>query len=313
VDSRAHRGRNRTHRAPVRERRGTGPMQKRILLAGASGTLGTAVAVELKHRGYWIRALTRQVSRVSAAVDETFVGDLVDPGTLVGVCDGVDLVFSCAGAPSTHVPFLRGRHTFAHGDDAGNRNLLAVAQSAGVRRFGYVSVFGGASFGDNEYISAHESFAAALSASGIDHLIIRPTSFFSSFVPLLEKARRGKITVVDYGAARTNPIDEEELAVASVDAFEGHGHELELGGPVIYTRRRIAELAIEASGTSAKLRSVHGLRAACFDRLSRVRGRHNHAVSQFLTATAITDTVAPSYGARRLEDYFAAAMDRVRV
>ena len=301
---------SRTHR--VGERRDAASRQKRILLAGASGTLGKAVAVELKGRGYWIRALTRQASRVSTAVDETFVGDLVDPGTLAGVCDGVDLVFSCAGAPSAHVPFMRGRHTFSHVDDVGNRHLLVVAQSAGVRRFGYVSVFGGASFGESEYIRAHESFAAALSASGIDHLIIRPTSFFSSFVPLLEKARRGKITVVDYGAARTNPIDEEELAVASVDAFEGNGNELELGGPVIYTRRRIAELAIEASGTSAKLRSIHSLRAALFDHLSRVRGRHNHAVSQFLTAMAITDTVAPSHGARRLEDYFAAAMDPIR-
>ena len=296
----------------VGERREAAPMQERILLAGASGTLGTAVAAELKRRGYWIRALTRQAGRVSAAVDETFVGDLVDPGTLDGVCDGVDLVFSCAGAPSTHVPFMRGRRSFSHVDDVGNRNLLAVAQSAGVRRFGYVSVFGGASFGDNEYVSAHESFAAALSASGMDHLIIRPTSFFSSFVPLLEKARRGKVTVVDYGAARTNPIDEAELAVASVDAFEGNGHQLEVGGPVIYTRRRIAELAIEVSGTSATLRSIHSLRAAFFDRLSRVRGRHNHAVSQFLTAMAITDTVAPSYGARRLEDYLAAAMERIR-
>jgi nucleoside-diphosphate-sugar epimerase len=72
---------------------------KRVLLAGASGTIGTAVAIELKKRGYWVRGLTRLASGVKADVDEIFVGDLLEARTLESAVKGIDLVVSAAGAP----------------------------------------------------------------------------------------------------------------------------------------------------------------------------------------------------------------------
>ena len=100
--------------------------------------------------------------------------------------------------------------------------MLELALAADVRRFGYVSVYGGRVVGALEYITAHESFAFALRTSGADYVVIRPTALFASFEPLLHSARKGKLTVVAGGTARTNPIHQEELAIACVDALEGH-------------------------------------------------------------------------------------------
>jgi uncharacterized protein YbjT (DUF2867 family) len=217
------------------EQQAEGPLVKRILLAGASGRLGTAIAVELKRRGYWIRALTRNPEGLHAEVDEVFVGDLIAPRTLKGVCSGIRQVFSCAGAPASFGPRGMSRYSFRQIDDIGNRNLLIAADEAGVRRFGYLSVYGGRLFGSIEFIRAHESFATALRSSDVNHVVIRATPTFATFAPLLRKARKGKITVLAGGSASVNPIHEEELAEFCVDAMESRDHDLEAGGPVNYT------------------------------------------------------------------------------
>ena len=116
---------------------------KRVLLAGASGTIGTAIAAELKQRGYWVRGMTRRASDIKVDVDEIFVGDLLEPNTLESAVSGVDIVISAAGAPPGFVGSRSGRYSFPGIDDYGNRNLLNAAYKAKVRQFAYSSVFGG--------------------------------------------------------------------------------------------------------------------------------------------------------------------------
>src|SRR5581483_1161844 len=85
----------------LRARRGRGSyrgaMSKRALVAGVSGVLGSKVAAELMRRGWWVRGLTRDAAR-AGAVSAVHVGDALEPGTLAGAADGVDLVFSAVGA-----------------------------------------------------------------------------------------------------------------------------------------------------------------------------------------------------------------------
>jgi len=93
--------------------------------------------------------------------------------------------------------------------------------------------------------------------------------------------------------------------MACVDALVGHEEEIEIGGPEILTRRRIAELAFEALGTDPKIRNQPKVLAGLGLRVTWLRGRHNYDVAQFDTFAQMTDLIAPAHGSRTIADYFA--------
>jgi len=277
---------------------------KRVLLAGASGTIGTAVAIELKKRGYWVRGLTRLASGVKADVDEIFVGDLLEARTLESAVKGIDLVVSAAGAPPGFVGARGGRYSFPAIDDYGNRALLTVAKAANIRRFASVGVFRGRFMGMVEYIRAHESFATALKSSGLRYNIVRATPIFDSFDGMLKKARKGNLRVVGGGEALLNPIHKDDLAIALADAIEAREPEIDIGGPEVFSRLEIAELAVSAWGKEPKIGNLPLVLASYLSGLARFRGGHNKFVSAANTASVMTDLVAPEEGSRTLSDYF---------
>jgi uncharacterized protein YbjT (DUF2867 family) len=278
---------------------------KRVLLAGASGTIGSAIAAELKRRGYWVRGMTRRASGVTAHVDEIFVGDLLQPETLVGAVAGVDLVVSAAGAPPGFVGSRAGRYSYPAIDDIGNRALLNAAYEAKIRRFAYVGVFGGRFMGMNEYIRAHESFVTALKTSGMRYHVVRTTPVFEAFDGMLKKARKGKLRLLGGGFALVNPISRDDLAVAFVDAIEAREPEIDVGGPEVLSRREVAEMAIEAWGKEPRIKALHLVLAGYWARFAMFRGGHNKYVSAFQTAAANTDLVAPETGTQVISEHFA--------
>jgi len=66
----------------------------RVLVIGATGSIGRLVTAEAIRRGFQTRTLVRDASRASALADgaEIVVGDLTQPGTLAAAVEGVDAV-----------------------------------------------------------------------------------------------------------------------------------------------------------------------------------------------------------------------------
>ena len=75
---------------------------------GSTGYLGRFVVQQFKEQGYWIRSLARNPKKleehglflepvVKDRIDEIFVGETTKPEILIGVCDGIDIVFSSIG------------------------------------------------------------------------------------------------------------------------------------------------------------------------------------------------------------------------
>ena len=281
-----------------------------VVVAGATGAIGAEVVRELQARGSRVRALVREPARLTTQPEEVFVGNLLNPRTLQGVCAGADAVVSCAGAKLASNLFTYRAESFLAVDDGGNRSLLNEAEEAGVRRFGYVSVYGGRFLGVMEYIRAHESFAAALRMSSIDHLIVRPTVTFARLGGLVERARkRGKLSMASSGQAQTNPVHEADVAKALVDALEGRQQEVDVGGPEVLTWEEIAEVAAAAAGDAA-VRFSYVWRAQLRSALRRFTGRHGYDSAVYRIAESEVDMVAPAVGERRLEDYFAVSSPR---
>ncbi|MFE6172294.1 NAD-dependent epimerase/dehydratase family protein [Streptomyces sp. NPDC056464] len=115
-------------------------MSSRILVTGGSGFVGGHVVAALRESSGVtpppVRLLLRDPASLAsgdARAADVVRGDLADPGSLHGVCDGVDVVLHCA----SHI-----------GDDAqltetvndhGTRALVEEATRAGVARVVYVS------------------------------------------------------------------------------------------------------------------------------------------------------------------------------
>lgn len=287
---------------PARYARPSGPA---VLVAGATGTLGGHLVRELIALGHRVVALTRradQVRPVPRLVD-VVQGDLADAASLDRACAGVDVVFSCAGA-SLDPADLRDRASFDEVDWEGNRRLLESARRAGVKRFLYVSLFNGQTLLGTEYARAHERFAELLEGSGLRHTVVRPTGFFSAFEPFVRMARRGVVPVIGPGEARTNPIHEADLAELCAAAVARDDAVLEAGGPEVLTRRRIAELALEAAGRGGRVVHVPPAAFGAASALARPFNRRVAAVLDFGRAVSLADVVAPARGRRRLGEWF---------
>ena len=190
----------------------------RVLVAGATGYLGGYVAREFKDRGYNVRALARspeKLDRLRGSLDDVFQAEITQPHTLEGVCDAIDIVFSSVG-----ITKQKGNLTFKDVDYQGNRNLLEVAQAAGVKKFIYTSVFRGPSLLHLDIIKAHEDFVTVLKASGMEYAVIRPNGFFSDMGEYLKMARKGRVYLIGAGDNRINPIHGADLAEVCVDAVD---------------------------------------------------------------------------------------------
>jgi uncharacterized protein YbjT (DUF2867 family) len=278
-----------------------------VLVAGATGRLGTEVVRELKSRGERVRALARSARRLEqlrALADELCVADAMNPASLPPALAGVDRVFSCLGASVIPMPQY-GRETFSRIDYPANKNLIDASVAAGVRKFVYVSVFGADKVPQNDFIRGHERVVEELRRSALDYSVLRPTGFFSAMEEILLVASRGLLPEFQGGTPRTNPIHEADLAHACVEAFAApFGYEADIGGPDVLTRKQIAQFALEAVGREAK----HVKVPVTVLRLAGVAFRpfcpRVGNLFSFIAEILIDDFVAPCYGTRRIRDYF---------
>ena len=163
---------------------------QRVLVTGASGFIGSHLAERLLAHGSQVRVLVRRPERVAAmaaAGAEVRVGDLTDPATLRGSCDGIDIVYHAGAWLGT--PYTREAAWAAN--VTGTKDMAAEALRAGVRRFVHISsiaVYGPVRsgtvtedaplwkgvelYGDSK-IAAEEG-ARAVAAGGLDLVITRP-------------------------------------------------------------------------------------------------------------------------------------------
>ena len=232
--------------------------------------------------------------------DEIFRGELTVPSSLNGAAQGVDAVLSSAG-------ITRQREGFRYDqvDYQGNLNLLQIAETEGANSFLYVSLFRGQELQYLRIAAAKERFVARLRASKLSHCVIRPTAFFSDIGEVFALARKGIGFVFGKGAARINPISGRDLAEASVEALLSGQHELEIGGPQIFTHQEIATLAFTALQKPARIWHLPLWTAKAASRVLRsLAPVQVYGPVEFFLAVATQDMVASRYGHDQLTDFF---------
>jgi uncharacterized protein YbjT (DUF2867 family) len=285
-------------------------MSRTLLVAGASGALGAAVARRAASRGWSVRAMVRDPARLPADLVPLLAGvataDARDRAAVDRAVAGADAVFSCIGA--SVMPVLgRGWRGYGAVDWPCNRTLVDAAHGAGVRRFVYVSVFHHPDMRRLAYIDAHERVVDHLRGVGLGFAVVRPTGFHSAISELVDMARKGKLPEIGGGGSRTNPIADDDLADVCAGALDHADPALAIdcGGPEILTRREMAEAAFAALGRPARIRSL----PAAPLRFATWLGRPYHPrITQFLrflVEISTRDLIAPAHGHRRLSAAFA--------
>lgn len=114
----------------------------RAFVTGGTGFVGCHIVRALLERGDRVRCLARSSSprdNLDGLDVEIVTGDLTDARALERAVDGCDAVFHCAADYRLYVPDPAAM--FAANVD-GTRNVLAAAESAGVRRVVYTSTVG---------------------------------------------------------------------------------------------------------------------------------------------------------------------------
>jgi len=119
-----------------------GSGERPILVTGATGFTGGALAVELRRRGRQVRALTRPTSdteRLRDAGVELVVGDLLSRDDVIRAAEGVAAIYHIAAV------FRTAGHPEQYYHDVnvgGTENVLAAARHHGVGRTVHCSTIG---------------------------------------------------------------------------------------------------------------------------------------------------------------------------
>lgn len=276
---------------------------KKILLAGATGYLGSYVLKELIKQEFIVRVLIRNRSKLEireADGVEIMEGEITRPEAILNCCEQVHTVISTVG-----ITRQRDGLIYLDVDYQANLNLLREAQYSGVKKFIYVSVLHGQHLRKLKICEAKEKFVDELKSSGMAYCIIRPTGFFSDISEYLNMALKGRIFLFGKGRTKMNPIHGADLAEVCVSAINSTTTEMETGGPKLFTQHEIAGLAFNT--LNKKIRITHlpiGFKNLILFILRRLTSSKTYGPVEFVLTVLTMDMIAPRYGQHKLKEYF---------
>jgi divinyl chlorophyllide a 8-vinyl-reductase len=302
----------------------------RVIVAGATGTIGRAVVAELAARGAAVTALVRPSRSGGPALPELDgaqclrVG-LDDAAGLSAAFETVrpDVVISCiasrSGAPGD-ADLVDRQHNLA---------LLAAAQGAGAQHFILLSAIC-VQKPLLAFQHAKLAFEAELRASGIAYTIVRPTAFFKSLSGQLKRVKKGKPFLIfgDGELTRCKPISDADLARFIADCMDDPARRnaiLPIGGPgPAISLREQGALIFELLGKEPRFKSVSpglftkaekvlslgaGLSGWFAEKAEYARIARYYATESMLVLDPASGTyqadLTPEYGTETLRDHYA--------
>jgi NADH dehydrogenase len=211
-----------------------------ILVTGGTGFVGPRVVHALRERDKPVRALVREPSGRTATTlaawgAELTQGDMTDRQSLRRAVDGIDVV--------VHLVAIRqgGEQQFRRVMEEGTRDLVAAASESGVKRFVLMSALGTSEETKDlvPYYHAKWEQEQAVTRSGLEHVIFRPSFVFAGnggILPTFRRlARLSPVTpIIGSGKQRIQPIWIDDVAAYfshGVDKAEAANRTFELGGP----------------------------------------------------------------------------------
>jgi uncharacterized protein YbjT (DUF2867 family) len=219
-----------------------------ILVAGATGYLGSEICRLLRERKKRVRALVRHTSKTEkleqlrALGVEFALGDLKDPRSLDGACHNVDTVISTASVTLSRQP----DDSIQRVDGEGQIALVDAAVSNGVERYLYVSFSGNLEL-ECALHTAKRTVERAVRESGMTYTILRPSFFIEVWLsPAVGfDIQQGTARIFGTGDQRMSWISVADVARFTVECIDHPAAKnavFELGGEAVSPNELIAEV-----------------------------------------------------------------------
>jgi uncharacterized protein YbjT (DUF2867 family) len=215
-------------------------MASRVLVTGATGTLGRQVVGAATAAGHHVLAMSRR-SHVGYTGVHWSQADLLTGEGVDAAVDGIEVIVHCATQGTRNK------------DVASMENLLAAARRAGVGHIVHVSIAGIDRI-PLPYYRTKLRVEQALQASGLGHTVLRATQFHE-LIEVVFSIQRYSPVLWTLRGVRFQPIDPREVAARLVELIDAEpaGRAPDIGGPAVHTHADLARMYLAARGGRRKV------------------------------------------------------------
>ncbi len=229
----------------------------KLLVVGATGTLGRQVARQALDEDHEVRCLVRNPNKAIFLKEwgaEIVKGDLCDQSTLPSALEGVDAVIDAATARVTDN--LRAWDV----DWLGKVNLIQATKAAGVDRYIFFSVINADQYPEVPLMDIKRCTELFLAESGLDYTVLRLAGFMQGLIsqyaiPILEEQVvwvSGESTPIAY----MNTQDVAKFAVRSLSVPETAKKTFPVVGTKAWGAYEIMNLCENLSGKNTRISRV---------------------------------------------------------
>ena len=233
-------------------------MTYRVTVFGGSGFLGRQIVCRLADEGAAVRVAVRHPERAAfltgtgAAGEITAVhADVWDEASVGPAVEGAEAVVNTVG----HY-VERGRASFAAIHGQGAMQVARAAAQAGVRRLVHISGIGADPASASPYVRARGIGERLVREAFAEVTILRPGVLFGpgdAFLNRLAGLARvmPALPLFGTGATKLQPVYVRDIAEAvarALGAPAAKGQVYELGGPRIYTYKKLVRLVLARIG-----------------------------------------------------------------
>ena len=214
-------------------------MAAKILVTGATGTIGQALVKTLRERGLSFVAGVRNPAegREKLAPDTPLTAfDFSKPETFESATQGVDRIF-LLGPPM--VPELADLL----------RSFIEFLKRKGIQRVVYLAALGLEAIPE---LPLHQQTIDRLEAEGFDYTVLKPSFFSQNFKKYeWENITQRGVTFAVAGKGKAGFIDVDDIANVAAEVLTTEGHakkRYDLTGPELLSYYEVADLLTEVTG-----------------------------------------------------------------
>ncbi len=226
----------------------------KILVVGATGTLGRQVVRRAIDEGHQVRCLVRSGNKAMFLKEwgaELIKGDLCYPESLPLALEGIDAVIDAATSRPTDSESIK------RVDWEGKVSLIQAVKTAGIDRFIFFSILGNQNFPEVPLMEIKRCTELFLAESGLNYTILQPCGFMQGLIsqyaiPILD-GQGVWITGTSSAIAYMDTQDIAKFAVRALSVPATEKKTFPIVGTRAWSADEIIRLCERLSDKSAKI------------------------------------------------------------